>query len=253
MLALFDRLKLTPPERRLVVIIMAVVFVVLNYWIIWPRFGDYKTLSGEIQELERKRDTFQREVDRRPTYEVMLRKLQAAGSVLPPGEEKIQFRTDIERLAREIGLTVPRWGEVVVERPSTGLTNAFFESIALPMNQVFGTEDQIVEFLHRVGASNSTVRVKELQLTPGNFDARAGGKTNLVAVIRLVASVQKAAPKPAPSAAGGATNAPSNTAPAGGAARTNSPNPTTTVRTNAIPAPMRPAARTNPPAAPPRS
>lgn len=239
MLSLFDRLKLTPSERRLVVVIMAVVFVVLNYWIIWPRFGDYQALSTEIQELQRKRDTYQREVDRRPTYEVMLRKLQAAGSVLPAGEEKIAFRSDIERLAREIGLTVPRWGEVVAERPAAGTTNAFFESIALPMNQVFGAEDQIVEFLHRVGASNSTVRVKELSLAPGNFDSRAGGKTNLVAVIRLVASVQKAAPKPAPTATGAPV-------PGAAAGATNRPGATpgmASPRTNGIPVPGRPAVR----------
>jgi hypothetical protein len=250
MLSLFDRLKLTPSERRLVVVIAAVVFVVLNYWIVWPRFGDFKALSQEMESIEEKRARYQKEVDRRTTYEVLLRKLQAEGSVLPAGEEKIQFRSDMERLARELGLTVRGWGEVVAERSTTTTTNAFFESIALPMNQVMGGEDQIVEFLHRVGASNSTIRVKELTLKPGNFDARAGGRTNLDAVIRLVASVQKAAPKPAPgspAASGSATNAgaPATT----GAARstpgaTNAPS-TVTVRTNAIPAPVRSAPRTN--------
>jgi hypothetical protein len=118
------------------------------------------------------------------------------------------------------------------------------------MNQVMGGEDQIVEFLHRVGASNSTIRVKELTLKPGNFDARAGGRTNLDAVIRLVASVQKAAPKPAPgspAASGSATNAgaPATTAAARSTpGATNAPS-TVTVRTNAIPAPVRSAPRTN--------
>ena len=246
MLSLFDRLKLTPQERRLVVVIFAVVFVVLNYWIVWPRFGDFKALSQEIETLDRKSSLYQKEVDRRPTYEVLLRKLQAAGSVLPAGEEKIQFRSDIEHLARDMGLTVRGWGEVVAERGGA-VSNAFFESIALPMNQVGGGEDQIVEFLHRVGASNSTIRVKELTLKPGNFDARAGGRTNLDAVIRLVASVQKAVPKPAATPAGGATNAMA----AAGATKPPAAKPAVAspARTNAIPAPMRPPARTNAPAA----
>lgn len=130
MLRLFDRLKLTPAERRLVMIILAVVFVVLNYWLVWPRFSDFQTLSDDIEAIERKRKVYQTEIDRRPTYEVMLRKLQAAGSVLPIGEERIQFRSDMEKIAREVGLTVPRWGEVLQERSSGTTTNAFFEAIA---------------------------------------------------------------------------------------------------------------------------
>ncbi|MBL9138034.1 MAG: hypothetical protein JNK85_19360 [Verrucomicrobiales bacterium] len=215
MLRLFDRLKLTPAERRLVMIILAVVFVVLNYWLVWPRFSDFRTLSDDLEAIERKRRLYQAEIDRRPTYEVMLRKLQAAGSVLPVGEERIQFRTDMERVAREVGLAVPRWGEVLQERSTGSSSNAFFEAISLAMNQVSGTEDQFVDFLYRVGASNSTIRVKELTLMPGNFDPRAQGKTNLVGTLKLVASVQKAAPKvaaPSPAATAPAprTNAPAS-------------------------------------------
>lgn len=241
MFSFFDRLKLTPSERRLVVVIGAVVFVVLNYWIVWPRFGDFKALTEDMESIEEKRNRYQKEIDRRPTYEVLLRKLQASGSVLPAGEEKIQFRSDTERLAREVGLTVRGWGEVVGERSGT-MTNAFFESIALPMNQVTGGEDQIVEFLHRVGASNSTIRVKELTLKPGGFDPRAGGRTNLDAVIRLVASVQKAAPKGATAAPAAGVATPSTVGAGGSNA---GPASVVGVRTNSIPAPVRPAPKTN--------
>jgi Tfp pilus assembly protein PilO len=229
MLRFFDRLNLTPAERRLVMIIFAVVFVVVNYWVVWPRFGDFAALSEEIESTRRKRDIYQREVDRLPTYTALLRKLQAAGSVLPPGEEKIQFRSDMERMAREAGLTVPRWGEVLPERGSGTVTNAFFESIGISLNQVAGTEAQFVDFLYRVGGSNSTIRVKDLTLQPGAFDARAQGKTNLNGTVRLVASVQRAQAKAvatnvavAPVSAAGRTNAPAVVPPAArGGSRTN--------------------------------
>ena len=52
MLRFFDRLNLTPAERRLVMIIFAVVFVVVNYWVVWPRFGDFAALSEEIESRE---------------------------------------------------------------------------------------------------------------------------------------------------------------------------------------------------------
>lgn len=262
MLQYLDRLKLTPAERRLVVVIAAVVFVVVNYWLVWPRFGDFQALSHDIEELEKKQRRYKLEIDNQPKYALQLKKLQAAGSVLPAGEERIQFRSDMERLAREVGLAVPRWGEVLPERGVGTTTNAFFESISLTMSQVSGGEDQFVEFLHRVGSSNSTIRVKELTLTPGNYDSRAQGKTNLVCTMKLVASVQKALPKTAttatattPAALPGAATSPSAAAgvkpqnPAGAKPATNAP--ATAVRTNSIPAPVRTSGRTNPPAAAP--
>ncbi len=216
MLRFFDRLNLSPAERRLVVIILVIAVVVLNYWLIWPRFGDFQTVTNEYKALARKKAAFEAEIARRPMYELNLRKLQEAGSVLPAGEERIQFRTDMERTAREVGLSVRTWGEVLPERATgtTAATNAFFEAISLSMSQVLGTEAQFVDFLYRVGASNSTIRVKELNLVPGNFDARAQGKTNLVGTLKLVASIPKAPPKGAPAAAGG----PVTTAPVSNAA-----------------------------------
>ncbi len=239
MLKLFDRLKLTPTERRLVVGVFVVAFLVVNYWVVWPRFSEFRIISEDIASMERKKDIYQREIERRPTYEVLLRKLKAEGSVLPVGEERIAFRSDMERMAREVGLMVPRWGEVLPERGNQN-TNAFFEAIGITLQGAGGTEQQFVDFLHRVGASNSTIRVKELTLTPGNYDSRSQGKTNLIGNLKLVASVQKAAtntpaaPKSPGSAAAPAT-APRTNPPAGASSRTNLPLPSarTAVRTNA--------------------
>lgn len=254
MLSLFDRLNLTPAERRLVVVILSIAFLVVNYWLVWPRFGDFKTISDDLDGMDRKRNTYQREIERRPFYEASLKKLRESGSVLPAGEEKIQFRSDMEHLARDVGLVVPRWGEVLPERSSGPTTNAFFEAIGLAMNQVSGTEAQFVDFLYRVGASNSTIRVKELTLVPGNFDNRAQGKTNLIGSLKLVASIPKVPAKPAATTAAPAGPASGN-APRPAAAPVSVPRPNAPAatpgpanpaavkpRTNAIPSPIRTAA-----------
>lgn len=247
MLRFFDRLNLTPGERRLVVIVFLVAFVVLNYWLVWPRFSEFGALTEEIEAVVRKRGIYEREIARRPIYDETVRRLQESGSALAAADARIQFRSDMERLAREVGLSVPRWGEVVQERGGGQGTNAFFEAIALTLSQVSGTEGQIVDFLYRVGASNATIRVKDLTLLPGNFDSRAQGKTNLVATVKLVASIPKAAPPSgAPPASavtpGSATPvaaapaaAPATT-PAAGAARVPAPTSRTVGRTN-LPAP----------------
>lgn len=263
----FDRLNLTPAERRLVVAIIAVVFVVVNYWLVWPRFGDFDVIQQDIAGKEKKmRETFQREIDRRPTYEATLRNLQTQGSVVPQGEERIAFRSDMERLVRDVGLMVPRWGEVVTERAAGVSSNAFFDAISLQMAQVAGSEAQFVDFLYRVGASNSTIRVKDLTLAPGPLDPRTQGKTNLNATIRLVASIQRPTARLAPES----TNAPAPGPPGKGSnaapVRIITPGNTNTAgpapgRTNAFTFPTRPAnltrtnapvsgARTNTPAVP---
>ncbi len=238
MLKVFDRLNLTPSERRLVVGILVVAFLVVNYWVVWPRFQDYNVIREDIASMERKKGIYEAEIARRPTYEVLLRKLRAEGSILPLGEERIAFRSDMERLARDVGLTVPRWGEVLPERGGQN-TNAFFEAIGITLQGATGTEGQFVDFLHRVGASNSTIRVKELTLVPGNFDVRAQGRTNLVANFKLVASVQKAATNtpaggsnpPGPAPGPGSSTAPAATGARPGAGASN-PAARTAVRTN---------------------
>ncbi len=230
MLKLFDRLNLTPSERRLVVGVMVVAFLVVNYWVVWPRFNDFKTVSDDIATMERRKGIFEQEIARRPTYQLLLQKLKAEGSVLPVGEERIAFRSDMERLARDVGLMVPRWGEVLPERGGQN-TNAFFEAIGITLQGAGGTEQQFVDFLHRVGSSNSTIRVKELTLTPGNFDSRSRGRTNLIGNMKLVASVQKPSTNTPAAGATGVT-APGSTpgTPNGGP----SSGPRNAPRTNAI-------------------
>lgn len=195
---LFDHLKLSAAERRLVVIVGAVAFVVLNYWLVWPRFGEWRVIGDDIASMERRLKLQNDEIQRRPFYQEAVQRLQSSGTSLPAGEERIQFRRDMERMARETGLQVPRWSDVQPERGANTSTNAFFEPIGLTLSQVSGSEEQFVEFLYRVGTGHSTVRVKELTLAPGNLDARSQGRTNLVGTVKLVANVPRLPFRPVP-------------------------------------------------------
>jgi hypothetical protein len=198
---LFDHLKLSAAERRLVVIIGAVAFVVLNYWLVWPRFGEWQVIGDDIASMERRIKLQGDEIQRRSLYQEAVQRLQSTGTSLPAGEERIQFRRDMERMARETGLQVPRWSDVQPERGANTSTNAFFEPIGLTLSQVSGSEQQFVEFLYRVGTGHSTVRVKELTLAPGNLDARSQGRTNLVGTVKLVANVPRLPFRPVPASA----------------------------------------------------
>ena len=39
--SIFDKLNLRPQERRLVVIVGMVLFVLINWWFVWPFFGEW--------------------------------------------------------------------------------------------------------------------------------------------------------------------------------------------------------------------
>ena len=46
--SIFDKLNLRPQERRLVVIVGLIIFVLLNMWFVWPYFDDWGRVRGEI-------------------------------------------------------------------------------------------------------------------------------------------------------------------------------------------------------------
>jgi hypothetical protein len=66
-------------------------------------------------------------------------------------------------------------------------TNQFFVEQTQNINAV-ATDEQLVDFLYKLGSGASMVRVRDLELQPDNT------RQHLNANIRLVASYQKSAP-----------------------------------------------------------
>ncbi|MFN0067210.1 MAG: type II secretion system protein GspM [Limisphaerales bacterium] len=198
-----QRLNLSPGERRLVMGIVIVTFLVLNYWLVWPRFGEWAQLRDQLDAARRKLDTQRREAERLDVHLATLRKLEGEGGAVPRGEEATAFLTSIQGLTRGRSFPVYSWGNVATPRTGTGATNLFFEERTLTIRAT-PDEQALVDFLHLLSTTNSAFRVRELTLRPGANDPRSGGPTNLDAVITIVASYQKARPMPATS---GRTNA----------------------------------------------
>lgn len=198
-----QRLNLSPGERRLVMGIVIVTFLVLNYWLVWPRFGEWALLRDQLDAARQKLDTQRREAERLGVHLAALKKLEGEGGAVPRGEEATAFLTSVQGLTREMGFPVYSWGNVMTPRTGPGATNQFFEERALSIRATPG-EDALVDFLHRLSTTNSVFRVRELVLRPGANDPRSGGPTNLDVNVTIVASYQKARPAPA---APGRTNA----------------------------------------------
>ena len=80
---LFDKLNLRPQERRLVVIVGIVVFIVLNFWLVIPMFGDYGKFEQRTKDGSKKLNEYKTEIQKKSDYEKQLRELESQGGFVP--------------------------------------------------------------------------------------------------------------------------------------------------------------------------
>jgi hypothetical protein len=223
MTGLLDKLNLRPNERRLVVIVALVVFVVLNIWLVVPEFGKVRYWKNRRDTALRDLNKFENEVKKQPDYQRQLRELELLGGYVGTEEQASALSRDVANQASLSGVQVNNYNPA--PRSSTGRTNAFFEEQTLIITVSTG-EKELIDFLYNLGARSSLIRVKSMTLSP-----ELPLRQKLQGSITLVASFAKKAP-PKIATPSKATNQPTKTTPAPKA--TNPPATTrTTTRTSA--------------------
>ena len=181
--------QLRPLERRLAFGVLVVFVLVLNYVFIWPHFSDWNNLKRRLgtAQMELARD--QAATDELPKYQKLVRGFESAGDVVAPEDQAINFLRTIQTQAAMSGVGIANMG-----RQSTSTNDVFFVQLIQNIN-VSATDEQLVDFLYKLGSSASMIRVLDLELQTDP------PKQHLVANVRLVASYQKKSPAPAPAAA----------------------------------------------------
>ena len=178
--------QLRPLERRLAFGVLVVFILVLNYVFIWPHFSDWNTLKSRLSTAQNELSRDQAAKDELPKYQKLVKDLESTGDVVAPEDQAINFLRTIQTQAAVSRVNIASMGR---QSPSTN--DVFF--IQLIQNiQVSATDEQLVDFLYKLGSSASMIRVLDLELQPDP------AKQHLVANVRLVASYQK---KPAVAAA----------------------------------------------------
>jgi Tfp pilus assembly protein PilO len=186
-----DRLNLRPFEKRLVVVVAVVLFVVLNSWFVVPHFSDLSRAQERKAEALKKLQRWQVEVDQLPKYRAGIASLIGGTSEVPPEDQHNRFSEEILKQQVQSGVTGQGGG-----RNPTIRTNEFFLELSQNIT-VVSDEPQLVDFLYKLGGSNSLIRVRGLTLKPKDPAARH----QLQADMTLVASYQKnPAKKAAPAA-----------------------------------------------------
>ena len=179
-----DRLNLRPFEKRLVVGVGAVLFVVLNAWFVFPHFSDLSQAQDRRAESLKKLERWQAEIDQAATYKAEITRFAKEGQEVPAEDQVNQFARAIQNQQATSGVGIQNFGRTTTE------TNQFFLEL-IQLITVQSGEAQLVDFLYNLGAGSSSVRVRDLTLRPDPPRQQLSG------TVKLEASYQKNPPKKA--------------------------------------------------------
>jgi hypothetical protein len=171
--------QLRPLERRLAVGGFVALIVVLNWWFVWPYFSDWSILRGRLGDAQTKLKLYQATVVQIPDYQTKVKAFESQGEFVTPEDQAINFTRAIQSQSSASGVAI-----VNTSRQITHTNDAFFVEQVQNIN-VTATDEQLVDFLYKLGSGASMTRVRDLELQP---DA---AHQHLTANIRLVASYQK--------------------------------------------------------------
>jgi len=173
--------QLRPLERRLAVAVLVVLFLVLNYVFIWPHFSDWGQLRYRMDDARRKLALYRTTIGETAKYEAMVEKMEGEGGRVVPEDQAINFLRTIQQQSARSGV-----GVVSMSRQMTR-TNEFFVELTQNLN-VIANDQQLVDFLYKLGSDASMIRVRDLELQPDP------AHQHLNASIQLIASYQKNGP-----------------------------------------------------------
>ena len=174
----FDSLR--PFEKRVVVGVAVMLFVVLNVWLVFPYFSSWGDTKTRLATAQAKLEKYHAAINQTGTFQAGINKLMAAGNVeIPIEEQGGQFQRAIQVQQAQSGVNLISSGKI-----TTRTNNPYFVELTQTVS-VQSKEEQLVDFLYNLGQDNSLIRVRGLTLHPDP------PRYSLNASITLVASYQK--------------------------------------------------------------
>src|SRR5690348_5928119 len=83
--------RLNPTERRFVVGVGVLFFVILNMVYIWPHFGDWGETKTRMNTASGKLVQFERGTNRIPALQMAIEKYQKQGQAVPPADQALRI------------------------------------------------------------------------------------------------------------------------------------------------------------------
>ena len=202
MSSVFDKLNLAPAERRLVVIVGIVIFVVLNFWLVIPEFGEWAKNEQRTKDARSKFQGYQAEIGKKPAYEKDLKELEQQGTQVATEEAALRLSQEVNSQAALSGVTITSITPLQRQGIS-GKTNTFFDEASVTVN-INTSEKELLDFLFRLADKDMLIRARSMQLSPDPSRMRLQGPITLVKSFQRrppVKAATTAAAKPVPPAA----------------------------------------------------
>jgi len=189
MSAALDSLNLRPQEKRIIVVIAVVVFVVLNLVLVVPHFKDYGQIQKNLAATRLNIANYNAYIAKDTNaggFRDQLKKwhTQPEGAV---STKEIQLEQTVDAQARACGVFIRSRNNVALQSLGpASQSDKFFERQSIKITAE-ATEDALVKFLYEVGNDPAMIRVWELQLNP----LEPAQRYRLNASITLTADYQK--------------------------------------------------------------
>jgi len=189
--------NLRPFEKRVVVGVAALFFIVMNFLFVFPYFKEWGIVDERMFQARRKLRMYEEELSKTNLYIKKVLEIEKEGLDVPPEDQVRHFANTIDMQAGKSGVNMTGGGRVA------STTNQFFLELSRTI-QTQSPEEPLVDFLYSLGAgTNSLIRVRDMNLRPDP------ARQQLMASVTLVASFQKKIPpKPAGPAGKGPASAP---------------------------------------------
>jgi type II secretory pathway component PulM len=173
--------RLSSLERRFIVIVAVIVFVVINLVFVLPHFSDLGKIKTRFVDANAKLAKYNKEIAQAQFYRTNIVALEGEGAAVPAEDQTVNFLQAIQNQAAQSGLAI------LANNRQPERTNQFFLERAQALTTQSG-EQQLVDFLYNLGAGNSLIRVRALSIRPDP------PHTGLSANTTLIASFQKKPP-----------------------------------------------------------
>jgi hypothetical protein len=177
--------NLTSLERRFVIGVMVVVFIVLNLLFVRPRFQDWGKVKVRLASASKKLETFRSVIGETKKLTNDIAQIEKGGMTVPSAEAAVDFLRTIQNAAIATGVNL----QTTARSTATTRTNDQFFVEHAQQVTLIAREENLVNFLYQLSSGNNAlVSVRDLVMRPDQ------PRQQLSATLKLVASYQKQTP-----------------------------------------------------------
>ena len=185
--SIFDKLNLSSGERRLFMIVIVVLMLALM-WMVWGMIPSPSATQLKIAKAQSQLDKFQEEINKTDSYHQQISKLEGLGSAVIKIEQEVNMRAFINSLTAASGV------DITSRASAEPKTSDFFIEQSMTI-RFSSKESDLVNFLRKLGSSDSMVRVSQMRVNPDKNRYRLDGSMTLTASYQK--DVKATKPKPA--------------------------------------------------------